>query len=105
MPTAEAWLVAFAARIGVPAPTDEERTALLRLASTAAHDSERRAAPIACWLAARAGLSPAEAEAAARDLAPPPEQPAAAGPPTDPGPSPAPHRPAAAPPGRRPPAG
>ncbi len=72
MPTAEAWLDAFAARLGVPAPTEEERTALLRLASTAAHDSERRAAPIACWLAARAGLTPEDAHAAALDLAGPP---------------------------------
>jgi alkylhydroperoxidase family enzyme len=72
MPSAEAWLEAFAARLGVPAPTDEERTALLGLASTAAHDSERRAAPIACWLAARAGLSPQQAQELALDLSVPP---------------------------------
>jgi hypothetical protein len=68
MPTAEAWLDAFAARLGIPAPTEEERAALLRLASVAAHASERRAAPIACWLAARAGVSPEDAQALAVDL-------------------------------------
>jgi len=71
MPTAEAWLDAFAARLGIPAPTEEERAALLRLASVAAHASERRAAPIACWLAARAGVSPEDAQALAVDLLPP----------------------------------
>jgi len=71
MPTAEAWLDAFAARLGIPAPTEEERAALLRLASVAAHASERRAAPIACWLAARAGVSPEEAQALTVDLLPP----------------------------------
>ena len=68
--TAEDWLAAFAAELGRPAPTTEEIDALLRLASVAAHSSERRAAPIACWLAAAAGVSPDEARAAAERLAP-----------------------------------
>ena len=34
--------------------------ALLDLAGVAAHDSERLAAPLACWLIAKAGVSPSE---------------------------------------------
>ncbi|HJY81259.1 MAG TPA: DUF6457 domain-containing protein [Candidatus Binatia bacterium] len=59
--TAKEWLAGFAAVLGVDAPTDEEISDLLRLAGEAAHASERTAAPVACWLAARAGLSPAGA--------------------------------------------
>ncbi len=58
--TAKEWLSGFAAVLGVDAPSDEESRDLLRLAGEAAHASERTAAPVACWLAARAGLSPAE---------------------------------------------
>jgi hypothetical protein len=39
---------------------------LLTLAGEAAHRSERTAAPIACWLAGRAGLDPAAAVALAQ---------------------------------------
>jgi hypothetical protein len=35
----------------------------------AAHASQRQAAPVSTWLAARAGLSPEQALAAAQDLA------------------------------------
>lgn len=59
--TAKEWVAGFAALLGVNPPTDEEMTDLLRLAGEAAHVSERTAAPVACWLVARAGLSPAEA--------------------------------------------
>ena len=55
--TAEEWIAAFAEALGRPAPTSEEMAAVLALASTAAHASERRAAPIACWLAATAGVA------------------------------------------------
>ena len=55
------WLEAFAAELGVDAPSEDELEALLALAAEAAHSSERIAAPVACWLAARAGKSPAEA--------------------------------------------
>ncbi|HEY3193202.1 MAG TPA: DUF6457 domain-containing protein [Solirubrobacterales bacterium] len=55
------WLEAFAAELGVDAPSEDELGALLALAAEAAHSSERIAAPVACWLAARAGKSPAEA--------------------------------------------
>ncbi len=65
--TAKEWIAGFAALLGINPPTDEEMTDLLRLAGEAAHASERTAAPVACWLVARAGRSPAEAlEALAR---------------------------------------
>jgi Domain of unknown function (DUF6457) len=67
-PTAEQWLEAFAAALGHPAPTEEQRQAVLELASVAAHASERRAAPIACWIAATAGVPPREARERAQAL-------------------------------------
>jgi len=68
--TGPEWLERFAARLGLPAPDEATRTQLLDLAGAAAHASERQAAPIACWLAARAGIDPARALAIARELAP-----------------------------------
>ncbi len=59
---------AFAVRLGTEAPTPEEFSALLDLAAEAAHSSERVAAPVSCWVAARAGVSPSEAVAAAREV-------------------------------------
>jgi hypothetical protein len=50
------WLAAYAEKLGVPAPTKDELTAVLDLAGEAAHSSQRIAAPVACWLAARAGV-------------------------------------------------
>ena len=50
-------------------PTEQETTDLLALASVAAHASERLAAPLSCWLAARAGLTAAESLAVATRLA------------------------------------
>jgi hypothetical protein len=47
--------------LGVEPPNGEQIRDLLTLAGEAAHASERLAAPVACWLVARAGLSPAEA--------------------------------------------
>jgi hypothetical protein len=67
--TASAWLAAFAAELGVDAPDDDEVDALLALAGTAAHASERVAAPVACWLAALAGVTPAQARETAALLA------------------------------------
>jgi len=67
-PSAEHWIEAFAAAIGRPAPTAEEREAVLKLASVAAHASERRAAPIACWLAAGSEISLDEAIVLAQEL-------------------------------------
>jgi hypothetical protein len=66
--TAEEWIAAYAEALGRPAPTREEMDAVLALASTAAHASERRAAPIACWLAASAGIPLADAQALAERI-------------------------------------
>jgi Domain of unknown function (DUF6457) len=67
-PTAEQWLAQFAEALGRPVPSEEEMAAVLDLASVAAHSSERRAAPIACWLSALAGVDPAEARRIAESL-------------------------------------
>jgi hypothetical protein len=58
---ARAWLAAFADRLGTDPPSEEEIERLLALAGVAAHASERIAAPVACWLAARAGADPERA--------------------------------------------
>jgi hypothetical protein len=62
------WLAAYAAKLGVDAPTKDEFKTLLDLAGEAAHSSERVAAPVACWIAARAGLDPDTALKLAREL-------------------------------------
>jgi hypothetical protein len=59
------WIARFAAAVGAPEPSAEEIEQILLLAGTAAHASQRTAAPIACWLAARAGCPLAEALALA----------------------------------------
>jgi hypothetical protein len=65
---AKEWLADFAARLGVDPPTAAEFSALLDLAAEAAHASERVAAPVACWVAARAGRDPKEALEVAREV-------------------------------------
>lgn len=67
--TMDEWLIRFAAELGVEPPTADEVEQLLELAGIAAHASERPAAPVSCWLASRAALSPAEALERARALA------------------------------------
>jgi hypothetical protein len=62
------WLDAFARRLGVRAPSDDEHELILQLAAEAAHASERTAAPAACWLAAAAGRDLTEALEAAREV-------------------------------------
>jgi hypothetical protein len=69
--TGREWIDAFAARLGLPAPDDAVVDQLLALAAIAAHDSERLAAPLACYLVGRAGLDPAEAARLAAGEAPP----------------------------------
>lgn len=65
--TAEQWIEAFAEAIGRSAPDEDEVNAILELAATAAHSSERTAAPVAAWLAGASGKSLQEAnEIAAR---------------------------------------
>jgi Domain of unknown function (DUF6457) len=63
--TRDEWIEAFAAELGVSAPTPEQAEKLLALAGTAAHSSERPAAPLACWVAGTAGASIEEFLAAA----------------------------------------
>jgi Domain of unknown function (DUF6457) len=67
--TADEWIELFAASLGIAAPSPDEVRILLELAATAAHASERVAAPISCWLAARAGTPLADTLEDARKLA------------------------------------
>lgn len=53
--SAEEWIDRLARELGVSPPSEEELARLLELASVAAHSSERRAAPVACWLAGVSG--------------------------------------------------
>jgi len=66
--TAEEWLRAFASEIGIDAPDEETTGELLELAATAAHSSERIAAPIACFMVGLSGKSVADARAAAEQV-------------------------------------
>ena len=66
--TADEWIGSFAAAIGVEPPSDEVVAALLDIAATAAHASERIAAPIACYLVALAGIEPGAALETARSV-------------------------------------
>ena len=65
---AKEWLQAFADELGTAPPTTDEFKTLLDLAGEAAHASERVAAPVACWVAAKAGVSPEAALAKAREI-------------------------------------
>jgi hypothetical protein len=65
---AKQWLGAYAERLGTDPPSPEELKTILDVAAEAAHASERIAAPVACWLSARAGRSPEEALALAREV-------------------------------------
>lgn len=67
-PSASDWLAAFAEALGVEAPGPETIEEILSLAAVAAHASERKAAPVACWLAARAGRPAAEVAELARQV-------------------------------------
>jgi hypothetical protein len=60
------WISNFAQETGIDPPDDEEVTRLLELAAEAAHSSARTAAPIACWIAGKTGLSAADLMEAAR---------------------------------------
>ncbi|HLI16274.1 MAG TPA: DUF6457 domain-containing protein [Acidimicrobiales bacterium] len=67
--TAAEFTARLAKALGTEAPTGDEVDDLLALAAAAAHASERTAAPVACWLAARAGRHPREALLLARGIA------------------------------------
>jgi len=66
--TAQEWLEAFAAEIGIDAPDEETTGQLLELAATAAHSSERIAAPIACYMVGLSGKPMMDAQAAAEGV-------------------------------------
>jgi hypothetical protein len=65
---AREWIAAFAERLGTEPPASHEWSQLLDLAGEAAHGSERVAAPVSCWVAARAGVDPARALEVAREI-------------------------------------
>jgi Domain of unknown function (DUF6457) len=65
---AREWLAAYAEKLGTDPPSTEEFKVLLDLAGEAAHSSERVAAPVACWVAAKAGVAPDEALRIAKEL-------------------------------------
>jgi hypothetical protein len=62
---AKEWLEAFAGELGVEPPSADEIKRVLDIAATAAHSSERIAAPVACWVGGRAGASLERMQAAA----------------------------------------
>ena len=67
---AQTFIDRYAGALGVPTRCSQaDVDAVLDLAGTAAHASERTAAPLSCWLAATARLLPAEALALAREVA------------------------------------
>jgi hypothetical protein len=68
--TRDEWITAFATRLGVDPPDAATVEMLLDLAGTAAHASERTAAPLACYLTGLAGVSPTEAGRIAETIAP-----------------------------------
>lgn len=68
--TRNEWLEAFAAELGVAMPDDATIEQLLDLAGTAAHASERPAAPIACYLVGLAGADVTTAATQADAVAP-----------------------------------
>ncbi len=65
---AASWISAYAERLGADAPTRDEFEAILALAAEAAHSSERVAAPVACWVAAKAGVPLTDAVEAAQGI-------------------------------------
>jgi hypothetical protein len=67
---AKQWLAAFAEQLETTPPSTDEFKQLLDLAGVAAHSSERVAAPVACWVTAKAGVSPGRALQIARGIAP-----------------------------------
>jgi hypothetical protein len=69
--TRDEWIAAFAREAGVERPSPEEIRELLELAGTAAHASERTAAPLACWIAGRCGIPLVELRAIAECLGSP----------------------------------
>ena len=65
---ANEWIAGYAERLGTEPPTADEFSTILDLAAEAAHASERVAAPVACWLSARAGRSLEESLRLAKEV-------------------------------------
>lgn len=59
--TADEWIVSYAQKLGVDPPSQQDVDQILELAATAAHASERIAAPVACHMAALSGKPLTEA--------------------------------------------
>ncbi|MCL6095086.1 MAG: DUF6457 domain-containing protein [Actinobacteria bacterium] len=59
--TRDEWLGRYASLCGGSTLDEEAMGYVLELAGVAAHSSERSAAPLACWIAAAAGLTPKDA--------------------------------------------
>lgn len=66
--TRDEWIERFARALGAEAPGEDQMDAILRLAATAAHGSERTAAPIAAWLVGCSGRSLSEANDLAEQI-------------------------------------
>jgi hypothetical protein len=69
--TRDEWIAVFAREAGVERPSVDDVRELLDLAGTAAHASERTAAPLACWIAGRSGLTLAQLSTIAAGISPP----------------------------------
>jgi Domain of unknown function (DUF6457) len=69
MTTTAEWVSGYAEAASISPPSQDDIEVLLQLAGVAAHASERTAAPITCWIAATAGLTPADALALAESMA------------------------------------
>jgi hypothetical protein len=67
---AREWIERFAAEVGAEPPTDDEFNAMLDLAAVAAHDSERVAAPVACWIGGASSRSLDELQEIAKRIRP-----------------------------------
>jgi hypothetical protein len=63
--TADEWIAAFASEVGARALDEETKREVLGLAATAAHSSERIAAPMACYIAGVTGAPISELRAIA----------------------------------------
>ncbi len=66
--TRDEWIASFAREAGVERPSPEEIRDLLELAGSAAHTSERTAAPLACWVAGRSSVPLSELLARAQEI-------------------------------------
>jgi hypothetical protein len=69
--TADEWIAAFASELGARPLDEETKREVLALAATAAHSSERIAAPIACYIAGVTGAPISELRAIADGIGAP----------------------------------